>query len=249
MDYEFTEKPKNKPLGSPYRNMFYMVVGICIVSIWAGSSMLKTFAPSDEHMSSPEFIATETAELLETYPELADWERYSDREIAIWLPDTYEAENIEQTLDLVNEGMDFLPPEDVQLVEVLTANPDYVRFIAYDYGSQSFLSIDNVLVGREPARGMSVQRYVDISLENLPSSADVIQDPIEVEFKNYKATYIAYNLHYPPLPKTTAIAYLVNANGYFYVINFTTTADQFESFLPITKTAMDSLRLYNHIPE
>ena len=247
MDYEFAEKPKNKSVKSPYKNMFYMVVGICIVCVWAGWSILQNFTPSDEHMSSPEFIATETASILEANPEFVDWERYSDREIAIWLPDSYHNYPLEDFIELVELGSEEIPAEIEPFMDVLNNNPDMVRFVSFDM-STIFDFATSVNIMREQDSFLTLDRYTDMSIDNLPASAIVSEQPADIVVGDYKAKrfvlrYDAFGFDF------TAIDYIVPKNGYFYTITFGTLSKNLDEMTVMTQKAMSTIRIYNHIPK
>jgi|GEM_PF-1888380 len=247
MDYELIEKTKNKPVTSPYRNMFYMVVGICIVCIWMGGMILQKYTPSDEHMSSPEFIATETADLLETYPEFENWKRLADREIAMWLPKSFQTYKLEDFVELVELGSEDLPSELDPFIDILRNDPDIVRFVSYDL-STLFGYPNNVNIMRENGFAMTLDRYTDASIKNLPSTAIVVQQPVDTSVGDYQAkrlvlTYDAFGVDF------AAIDYIIAKNGYFYTVTFGTLSENLDEMMVVTEKAMSTIRIYNHIPD
>jgi hypothetical protein len=230
MDYESTEKPKNKPLTSPYRNMFYMVVVISIVSIWAGSSILQNFTPSDKHMSSPEFFETELETLSEDYPEILDveWAEYSDREITIWLEDTYEQTHVEDLLEIAQSGIGTVAPELEPYVQLLADSPDMVRFVAFDRATASADFMTNIIITRlKTIFDFSALSIAEATINNLPGEFEVYRKPIEYELEGYDVASIQWSFETSEA-EIIDLVYIIAIGDIIYSVNVYTTPERVE---------------------
>ena len=184
----------------------------------------------DGNEKLPDTLAEGIDELSEEFPELLDitWAEYTDRDVSMWLPVSYEQTLIESLLDVVDERAAVFGVDLVPLIKAIVNSPDLFRFAAFDLPTMDSGVLSNVIVTREKMLFEFPALEVALAVQTmLPDVMTVILEPEEFEHTLYDAAYTE-SLTESLLNESLSLQYYIVDGKFLYVVTFTTAVDRHE---------------------
>lgn len=224
------------------RYLLVVLIFMLGVSAFFGA-MISNITLVDEPPSS-EVIETETANLLEQYPEFVDWNRQSDEGIAIWLPNTFEAVNAKDVVDYAQSG-DI--PEDFPFalrsnIDIFANTPGKLQFLSFDQSTYLTGYMRHVLVVSTPGSSDQLDDIVN-ALTTESTELTVLETPKSFKSDRYTGKYFVTATHTDSFSFAT-VYYIVPQNNLFYMIAMQTSVDQVDESQEIMEKAMNTLWVY-----
>lgn len=191
----------------------------------------------------PQTLIAGIDEFSEEYPELLDlsWALYSDREVSMWLPDTYEQPLIKDMLDLMDERAALLGEDLAPLIKAIANSPDLFRFAAFDLPTMESGFMSNVIVTREQMLFAFPALVVANAMQTLfPDVMTTILDPEEYELEGYDAAYTELRT-VSVLNEAVNLQYYVVDRRLLYIVTFSTAVDKHEYARAISRLVIDTV--------
>ena len=198
-----------------------------------------------EDEETPEVLVTAIDELSEDFAELLDvtWARYSDRDVSIWLPDSFEQTLIEELLDVLDERFALLGPDLAPLVKALANSPELYRFAAFDPSTIGSGAISNVIVAREKMLFEFPALEIAKAVQNmLPEVVTTLREPEQFELALYDAAY-AELLTETVLTDVISLQYHIIGDHYLYTLTLTTTLERLQLDRALSELVVSTLIL------
>ena len=243
MEQNYPEKPKNlssNPSIVPYILLAGGVILFAMTLMLAQSLNLDGQAKFDD---SPEAIATDTANLIETYPEFVNWERQVDRGISLWLPKTFVQFKVEEVMEMAKGNVEDVPYP-------LSGNVEHYANVP---GTLHFLSFDESTYWTEYTRHITVvslevpQDLIDEFVSRITHESPgltVLDPPIDEQFERYNGVHFVTSTELF-LGSFATINYIIPHDGKTYVIGTFTSMNQLEETQEIMEKAINTLWIYN----
>ncbi len=194
----------------------------------------------------PDVLLTQIEELSEDLPELLDisWKEYKDRDVTIWLPDSFEQPVIEGKLVVLDEGSALSDPELQPLFETLVSDAEMFRFAAFDQTNAEAGHLANISVTRQP---MLVQLSALVAAKTyetmLRETLAILVEPNDFELERYDAAYMVVLLPNAESPEAISFQYYIVDGFYLYVVTFggLPVPDQIEYNRAVIELALETL--------
>lgn len=228
---------------SPRTLILTLMLVMSLSSGWVISAQDETV---DEMTDMPEVLVEGIEERSENSPELLDmtWAEYSDREITLWLPESFELTLVEDLLELAQDGDEFIEPELQSIVQAVYDNPDVIRFVAMNTTGLETGVSTNIIFIREPAIvGLELEavEMLAATVEIMPDSITVRQEAEVVELEGFGSVASAQWEFQTGLLDTVSIVYIIIDGDYYYSMNFTTTEEYIDYYQIVAELAMQTL--------
>lgn len=203
-----------------------------LLSLVLLSGIVAFAQDTDEDMPEmPEVLVEGIEALSEEFPDVADieWMEYSDREVTVWLPATFEQFLLEDIIDDATEGVETLSPDLAPYIQLVRNNPDLVRILAFDSTKvvETAFAEGFVAVREHVVFDMTAEEYAEASMSLLPPSIEVAQDMVTLEFENYEAVQMQWLMDMTIMEIMSSV-YVIKMDDYLYTITFTTLPDVIE---------------------
>ena len=182
-------------------------------------------------------------ELAEEFPALLDlnWAQYTDRDVSMWLPDSYEQPLIEDMLDVMDERATLLGDDLVPLIKAIANSPDLFRFAAFDLPTMESGFMSNVIVTRDQMLFAFPALVVANAMQTLlPDVMTTTLEPEEYELEGYDAAYTELWTK-SLINDAVNLQYYVVDKRFLYVATFSTAEDKHEYARAISRLIIDTV--------
>ena len=190
----------------------------------------------------PQSLIAGIDEMGNEYPELLDlsWALYTDRDVSMWLPDSYEQPLIEDMLALIDERAALLSEDLIPLIKAIANSPDLFRFAAFDLPTMESGFMSNVIVTRDQMMFAFPALTVANAMQTmLPDVMTNILAPVEYELEGYDAAYTELRTE-SLIGEAINLQYYVVDESYLYVVTFSTAVDEHEYARAISRLAINT---------
>ncbi len=212
-----------------HRIVWFALFGLLILSSGLVAVAQESNTESDDLSKRPEIIDTEVERLSEEFPEILDieWVEYTDRDITIWLGDTYEQTPVENLLEMAQQGIDSIAPELASYVQILQNNPDLIRFVAFDLETAPTGFVTNVIIVREKAFfDIPAMDIAEATINILPDTFEVYKEPTEFELEGFEDVATVQWSMDILTTELRSLVYIIVKDGFVYSITVSTSDDR-----------------------
>ncbi len=172
----------------------------------------------------------------------ADWQEFEGGRVHLWLPGSFEGGDMGAKFQAILETLRTLGPEFAQTVQVLEQNPDVFVLWAFDPQPGPTGSITNVNVTRvDVPEATTIDDYLDVSIELLPSSFEVIDRGI-VNVGDYDMGKLVLSSNVQGL-RGMSVVYSFRDGNQFWNVTYSTGADEFVTRSPAWGRSISTLRM------
>jgi hypothetical protein len=170
----------------------------------------------------------------------AGWKRLTGRGVAIQLPESFDNIDLTSTnTTALGDMLRNLGPEFESAATLIEQNPDLFVFMAFDNRSKSGLVSNVLILSQALPIEVPLKSMVDATVAQLPASIHVTENSV-VQVGSREAGRIVTD-NTLTTPSSKQVEYFFIESGRVYIVVFTTTADEFDSRLPVFEQAIASL--------
>lgn len=207
------------------------------------NSQEKCFlADSNSRYLAPELSVTATKQQntrISQATTIPGWERFVANDIELLLPESFEGGNLSQDVDLIVAGLRDLGPDFDEMASIIEQNKDLISLWAFDSNIGSSGGLTNVAIVSEPVvSSMTLDTYVELSVDQLPSFFEVLDQEI-VSLDRYDAGRLIIDF----ANEETAVRqvmYLIKEGSNAWVITYATGTEEFNERLPVFEQSIDT---------
>lgn len=212
-----------------------IIAGFILLVVIGGG--LATYVFYDQQNNTPPPI--NPTEIVEANPDLEDWERFVGNGMTMWLPDSWEPSTVSfRDSDfrqlMLNSGVDELT------LNRMMVNPPTLRLAAFGDGGQSTSNhVENVVILSEYVPMISLNAYVDLSLQNIPASTRIVEQRTETigEREYFIAELRQFDVR--------QYLYIFRSGGHLYTATFSSArTDNITPFERMVEEAMETLETF-----